>query len=532
MKKLSQIGGIIGIVLLALAGTVGLIQQDLTIISLIHLVLGSVLLILSLIINLKEVREFLSKGGMRMGPQIAIQGVLIVLMRLFVNIIIYRHDYIKDFTNKRLFTLRPQSRTTIKNLPGKVDVMAFFPGGSFNETRQRLRIYGIYPKVSLRIIDPDKNEDVAQAENIPREPGVLFKYQGERVWINKYNEQDITNALIKVTRDTRPTVWFSMGHGEPALKSTDPNGLSYLHRMLTDQGYQVETVDLRAKEKIPDEVSMVALIGPNTQLIENEIRILDDYLVRGGDAIICLDPVFSAEEVTGMERFLGPYGVRAQWNIVRDPESRLADDKTGTWIISKNISSKHPVTEGLTQPSLVFYRTRSLTISQSLGPRLSVTPLAQSSSQSFAKYVDPNLFSRMKTQQEKQQFMKSIFEEKGDADARQKHVLAMAINKKPPQKKAWLKEDEVPSEMRIVVTGTSAICRNISISIPYNWEFVMNSFNWLAGEEDLKHIKTRQRGGNRIYLSRAQKNGILYISVMIIPEIFMIIGLAVWWRRR
>ena len=68
--------------------------------------------------------------------------------------------------------------------------------------------------------------------------------------------------------------------------------------------------------------------------------------------------------------------------------------------------------------------------------------------------------------------------------------------------------------------------------MPYNHEVIMNSFNWLAGEKDLKFIKSPRRIGTRIYLDENQKNWILYISVMILPEIFMIAGLAVWWRRR
>ena len=68
--------------------------------------------------------------------------------------------------------------------------------------------------------------------------------------------------------------------------------------------------------------------------------------------------------------------------------------------------------------------------------------------------------------------------------------------------------------------------------MPYNYELVINAFNWLAGEADLKRIRTPKKGGTRLYLDEAQKNRILYVSVMILPEAFMILGLAAWWRRR
>jgi transcriptional regulator with GAF, ATPase, and Fis domain len=94
------------------------------------------------------------------------------------------------------------------------------------------------------------------------------------------------------------------------------------------------------------------------------------------------------------------------------------------------------------------------------------------------------------------------------------------------------KAAEGPREARLVVMGTSTMCRNQSLPMPYNYELVMNCFNWLAGKKDLKNIRPPARTGTRIYLDRWQKDMILYVSVMILPEVIMIIGLGVWWRRR
>lgn len=534
MKKLTQIMGLAGLVILCLGAMVGLIQQKMSVFVSVQLVAGLGLSVLGLLSNIGEIRQWLSRRSVRMGPQVLLQGILLLVIIFFLNVLVQKFDLVKDFTRRHLFTLSPATDEVMANLPGTVKVIAFFPGGGPTEGRQRLQLYASqYSKMDLRFIDPDKNEDVARAEEVPPQPGVLFKYQEKKVWITKYEESDLTNAFIKVTRTSSPRVWFTIGHGEPDLDSDGPNGLAFLRQMLEKQGYTPERIDLNTVNKIPDNVSMVALVGLGSSMTRQEVSVLDYYLGQGGNAIIFLDPVWEQGAITGLEAFLEPYGIRPGWNLVFDPKNHLAGDQVGLSLVINDFSD-HPITEGLTQPRAVFYMSR--TLEQATGVRENITlyPLAKSSEDSYERLVDPRVLTTFTDEEERKKFIASIMEGRpGPSERRGPFTLAFAVTK-DFELPAW-KSDTGKTEkwqMRLVMLGTSTLCRNGSIFTPYNHELVMNAFNWLAGEDDLKVIRSPRRSGTRMYLDENQKNRVLYLSVMILPEIVMIIGLAAWWRRR
>ncbi len=534
MKKFTQIAGIAGVVVLVLGSVVGLVQQRLGLVVIVHLSLGGALVLMGLVANAREIKEALARRAARVGPQVALQGLIIVVILFLVNVLVYRHDYVKDMTRRSLFTFSRATKDVAANLPGEIQVIAFLPGGKPAEARQRLILYDRqFDKVDVRLVDPDKNEEVARAEGIPPRPGVLFKYRQEKVWITKYQEMDITNALIKVTREKKPKVMFTTGHAEPGLDSDSENGLSYLKKFLEQQGYVAQTADLSKMEEIPDEFSMVAIVGPAMAFSRHEVEVLDYFIASGGNAIIFMDPVWESGTVTGLENFVQPYGLEAGWNLVFDPENHLAGDNLGLWIVTSKFFD-HPITQGMTQKRAVFYMPRSLEQKEHPPPDTNLYPLVQTSDAAYAKSLAPMKMQSLPSEEERSRYISSIMSGKQGQDSQQgPFVLAYALERRHRVPR-WKRERglDQPSHMRLVVMGTSVTCRNVSINMPYNYELVMNSFNWLAGEEDLKVIRPPQRTGIRLYLDQAEKDWVLYVSVMILPEALMIIGLAVWWRRR
>jgi len=155
------------------------------------------------------------------------------------------------------------------------------------------------------------------------------------------------------------------------------------------------------------------------------------------------------------------------------------------------------------------------------------------SEQAYEKKLDPRVLSYVESEQERDAFVDSIMKtgpREGEREG--SFALAYAVTLEF-RSRTWsgMKEKDVP-ELRLVVMGTSTVARNGLIYMPYNNELVMNSLNWLAGEEDLKMIRSPQRAGTRINIDNKQQDEILYLTVMILPELFMILGLAIWWRRR
>jgi len=56
--------------------------------------------------------------------------------------------------------------------------------------------------------------------------------------------------------------------------------------------------------------------------------------------------------------------------------------------------------------------------------------------------------------------------------------------------------------------------------------------NWLTADESLITIPTKEPEDRRILLSRTQMNMIALSSVILLPLIVVLSGVAVWWKRR
>jgi ABC-type uncharacterized transport system involved in gliding motility auxiliary subunit len=532
MKKIMQFAGLAGLTTFALGVVVGLVQQKLTLVAMGHLIGGGALAVAGLAANLRELREFLGRRSVRMGPQVALQGLLIVVIMLLLNLLLARHDWQTDTTATRLYTLNVATKKVGKNLPGDLEVIASFPGGGSPEGRQRLQIYaGQFPHFKLRFIDPDKNEDLARAERLPPQMGVLFKYKNQRIWITKFDELEITNALIKATRDTVPKVWFITGHLEPELDDESPNGLNQLRDTLAMQGFELEKADLSTKNDIPPDVDILAIVAPALPFQENEIKLIDYYLNQGGAAVIFIDPLLDPRAATGLERFLSSYGLVVKENIIFDPGSHLARDSSGLWILPAKLSD-HPISSELSQPRVVAYLARSLDVAPRVPRGLELTPLLSTSDSAYEKRVDLLRVPSMSPDEGKNYFADLLGGDHPSPNTRSFNLgYAVTMKHGVPN---WKQQSRLDREweMRLTVFGSGSLARNVSFSMPCNNELVTNAFNWTAGEVSLERWSPRTRGGDRLVLDENQMDMILYLSVLILPEAFMLVGLGVWWRKR
>src|SRR5207244_13418872 len=59
--------------------------------------------------------------------------------------------------------------------------------------------------------------------------------------ITSVSEQELTNALIRVTKDEKKTIYFLTGHAEHLLEDSSKEGYSFLKEALERQGDRKST---------------------------------------------------------------------------------------------------------------------------------------------------------------------------------------------------------------------------------------------------------------------------------------------------
>lgn len=85
---------------------------------------------------------------------------------------------------------------------------------------------------------------------------------------------------------------------------------------------------------------------------------------------------------------------------------------------------------------------------------------------------------------------------------------------------------------RIVVLGDTDFANNQYIDNFFNRDFLMNSVDWLAGQANAITIRPRTLRASRFNLTIQQFDVVFVLSVLLIPELLLLAGLAVWWERR
>jgi ABC-type uncharacterized transport system involved in gliding motility auxiliary subunit len=85
---------------------------------------------------------------------------------------------------------------------------------------------------------------------------------------------------------------------------------------------------------------------------------------------------------------------------------------------------------------------------------------------------------------------------------------------------------------RIVVIGDSDFATNSFFHILGNGTLFLNTVNYLAAQENLIGLEPRTYDLPRVDLTNRQMKGTFFLSIVLIPALMAIVGIAVWWRRR
>src|SRR5262249_18789344 len=88
-------------------------------------------------------------------------------------------------------------------------------------------------------------------------------------------------------------------------------------------------------------------------------------------------------------------------------------------------------------------------------------------------------------------------------------------------------------EARLVVFGSVRFADNQELSQSrLNGDLFLNAVGWLVGQEELVSIRSRTVRASRAEFTPSQAGELFLLSVLIIPELLVALGISVWWRRR
>ncbi len=431
---------------------------------------------------------------------LAFLGILVI-----VNVLAIRHNEKWDCTAQKLYTLSDQTLKVLRDLDKDVTVTAFFSDGS----EERSKMKGLLdnyadetPRLKVTFVDPDKNPALAHQYGIREYGTTVFESEGKTYRITETSEEAVTNALIRVTREGKKTVYFLTGHGEHSIQDTQRSGYSAAKKALEEQGFAVKELLLLKEGAVPKDCDVLVIAGPTKPFLDKEVEAVRNYLEEGGKVLVLVDP----QTETGLEPVLEGWGVALRNDVVIDTMSRLFGGSYTTPIITQY--PQHDITKDFRLATFMPLA-RSLDRAENLPEGVTYHPIARTSPQAWGETDLSN--------------PKASFDPA--EDHRGPLTLAALF-----ERKRGSGDDEVVSQLLVV--GDSDFVDNTYFHFSGNGDLFQNMVSYLAKEEDLISIRPKDTKPQPLVLSRAQAATLFYASVVVGPAVLVLAGLGIWWRRR
>ncbi|QPJ65102.1 MAG: GldG family protein [Candidatus Nitrohelix vancouverensis] len=442
---------------------------------------------------------------------------IVVGILVFVNLISLRHKSRIDLTEGGFFTLSEQTEKVASSLPRDVKMTAFFQTESPEKNQFKSLGDGyleLSEKLSLDYVDPDKNPGATKRYGVTSYGTIVLESGGKEARVQNPTEENLTNALIKVTSDQQKTLYFLSGHDEKRLDDPGPEGYSTIKASLEKDGYQVKEFSFMTAPSAPDDANLIVIPGPKRPFQEAEIKALDAYLEGGGAVFVLLDPQLP----TGLEDFLLRWGVKVQNDLVVDPISNLFGGDSAAPVVNTYVP--HDITKNFSLPT-IFPLLRSVTAVEQEGLRSEEILL-----------TGANSWAETDVRAGKARY-------DADADIKGPVPVMVAVTKDlapatedaTDASSASAESENIP-QARLAVVGDSDFAGNNYFNFSGNGDFFLNAASYLAEEQRLISIRPRERKNNPLQLTRSEGNVLFVFGVILFPGCVVAAGIASWWKRR
>ena len=442
-------------------------------------------------------------------------ALLVVLCLAVLLTLLADRYYLRwDLTAAGRHTLSEKTFVVLQNITEPVHMKAFVREGELeaDDARELLASYRYQcPKIDFELIDPDRHPALAGQYHVKELNTLVIEGFGRRQSVKPVDEENITTGLIRLLENEVKHIYWIFGHDERPLAGTELTSCSRLTGKLSLENFAFHELNLMQKD-VPNDASLVVLAGPVKPLFTEEITGLRDYLYRGGHLIILLDPFMDG----GLKEFLGEQGIVIATDIVIDKLSKAVG---GDYLLPVvNQYGAHAITKNF-RLACLFAEARSIEKNQGNNPGLTLTNLALTSPGSWAE-TDIIAFKMGKAGLEQNDRIGPI-------------SLAVIAEFESPVKNQKTPAVSVgPGKSKLVVFGDADFISNKYLETAGNSDLITNTINYLVERGRLITIEKKQAAGKPALLNGNQLLILFVISVILIPLIVLVIGIAVWRKRR
>ncbi len=308
-------------------------------------------------------------------------------------------------------------------------------------------------------------------------------------------ENQITTAIDYVVSDELPQVYVLTGHGEADMSTT-------MESALESGNMETTEFSLLNEDEIPEDADVILINSPSSDLSEEEVTILEDYIDNGGH-IVVLSGTQQEGELTNFETLLAYVGVSMTDGIVIDTNrDNYAFDYP--YFLLPTIDSSD-ITDALIEENsnVIMPIAAGLTIDNA-ADAYTVTSLLDTSSSAYSKAAGYDISTY----------------EKEDGDVDGPFSLAIAAENSNDGSLVWIASDYLLED------------QYNSYSSGANEDFFMNAMSWKMADTESLSIRSKSLDYNYLTISESAATLLKVIMIGVLPVGYLLYGIDEVVRRR
>ena len=446
--------------------------------------------------------------------QIRFQNVLfIILFSTVIGLLAWlstQYRFESDWTKNNRNTLSDASIQLLKQIPAPVKITTFIPDGNLLSNRQYIKeLIKKYQKykndITLEIINPDIAPDLVRKLKVTNYGEVVVEYLGRNEHISQLKEQTLTNTLQRLLRQGERKLLFTSGHGERKPHGRANFDWNTFSEKLKIKGITTELLKLNETPDIPD-VAAVVIASPQVDFLPGEVKLLVDYVKRGGNLIWVQEPGTS---LYGLRPLADLLGINFYPGTIVDPTAQMMNVKDPSFALVTSYPP-HAISRNF-QYMTIFPKAVGI-IHNKINEAWIGTPFLQTVARSWSETG----------------VLKGAVDYNADSDFVGPLTIGLALQRNTNNKDL---NDKLKNQ-RLVILGDGDFVSNTYIGNQGNLNIGHNIVNWISNDDSFISIPSSTSVDSQIIISELVGAIIGLIFLVVLPLALLIAGLLVWYKRR
>ncbi|CRI64634.1 ABC-type uncharacterized transport system [Thiocapsa sp. KS1] len=453
---------------------------------------------------MKRVLPFAAAQLGRLNRPLADALFLVLLLAVLIagGWLVARHDRYWDWTAVGANSLTPESLAILARLDGPLRATVFAdPASPLGNGIERLlmRYRQALPGMQIEDVDPQLFPERTRDAGVTLIGQILLDYRGRRETLAEIGERAISAAIARLGASRVPWVAVIEGHGERAIQGEGGADLGRLGEELAERGFLARPLDLGRVTEVPVDTRVLVLSTASIPLFPGVVERLIQYLDRGGNLLWLLDP----GPLNGLEPLVEYLGLTILPGTIVDADAAALGVATPAVAVVAEYPD-HPFSVDLDVPALL---PGSLAFGTEPAPGWMLDTYLATGARSW------NEIGRLDGLIDRDEV---IGEQPGPLP------VVLAMSRPVP---------EDGREQRVLVVGDGDFASNAQIGAYGNRALALALLAWLSDPGDLTILPPDPSAPDALVLDEQQRLRIGLGSLVLLPALFLMIGLGIRWLR-